>query len=157
MEVARDLLQKCPELALTVSDDAVPDYILLLHRSQGNFFSGASSQFMLLRRDKSIIYANEKSSSMRASRDACKAIISDWKLHNDAAIPTSSQHKDDQSPLKQPNNLPEPVTGDLVEVCTERGSAAADKFRSAKMNAVLAQRNPPTKRCGRFTAPTEAQ
>jgi hypothetical protein len=103
MEVASDLLKKCPEISLTVNEEAEPDYILLLHRSAGGFFAGAASQFMLLRRDKSVLYANEKSSSMKASRDACKTILSDWKRSNDLAAKNTA-------PQQRPNNLPEPRT-----------------------------------------------
>lgn len=99
MSIATDLVKKCPEVSLTVSEEAKPDYILLVNRTPGSFFSGPNSQFMLLRPDKSILYANQKSSRMKASKDACKAVLADWRAGRPAIVGS-----------QQPNNLPAPAT-----------------------------------------------
>jgi len=90
MIIASDLLKKCPDVSLTVSEEAKPDYILLFNRSVATFLSGSMNQFMLLRRDKSVIYANEKGTSMKAAKDACKVIMADWK-RNSAATSANTQ------------------------------------------------------------------
>jgi hypothetical protein len=97
--VATDLVKKCPEVSLTVSDEAKPDYILILNRTPGSFFSGANSQFMLLRPDKSVLYANQKSNTMKAAKDACKAVLADWRTGRTSVAGS-----------QQPNNLPAPAT-----------------------------------------------
>jgi hypothetical protein len=98
MKIAMDLLKKCPEVSLTVGEDSKPDYILLVNRTPDSFMSGSNSQFMLLRPDKSILYANEKSSAMKASKDACKAVLSDWRRARSTVAHTQQQ-----------NNLPAPA------------------------------------------------
>ncbi len=98
MIVASDLLKKCPDLSLTVNEETKPDYILLVNRSTASFFSGAMNQFMLLRRDKSVMYANEKGSSKGAAKDACKVIMADWKRISGAAFAAAKSPPDSNQP-----------------------------------------------------------
>jgi hypothetical protein len=77
MEMARVLLKSCPELSLT-TDGATTDYSLLLNREEEHF-GGAVSQVMVLRPDKSVMFASKQGTVARAVRDGCKAILADWK------------------------------------------------------------------------------
>jgi hypothetical protein len=88
IEMARELLKRCPEVTLTVKDsNIVPDYELILNQSNGGAFSDGASQIMLLRAaDKTVLYADKKSSVQKAVNGGCKAILADWKLqHADSA------------------------------------------------------------------------
>jgi hypothetical protein len=77
--MARVLLKSCPEISLTVSEsDSHPDYLLLLNR-EDDAFGSASNEVMVLRPDKSVIFASKQGSVSRATKDGCKAIMADWK------------------------------------------------------------------------------
>lgn len=78
MEMARLLLKSCSEVSITLKDDAVPDYSLLLNRGEEHWGS-AVSQVMVLRPDKSVMFASKQGTVARAVRDGCKAITADWK------------------------------------------------------------------------------
>ena len=78
-EMARSLLKSCPEISLTTSEsDSHPDYLLLLTRREG-YYSGTSSQIMLLLPDKTVLFASKPASVAHATKDGCKAIMADWK------------------------------------------------------------------------------
>jgi hypothetical protein len=79
MEMARNLLKSCPEISIT-TDEATIDYSLLLNRQEEHFGS-AVSQVMVLRPDKSVMFASKQGTVARAVRDGCRAIMSDWKQH----------------------------------------------------------------------------
>jgi hypothetical protein len=80
VEMARSLLKSCPEVSLTTSNDADsrPDYLLILTRREG-YYSGTASQVMLLRPDKTVLFASKAGSVAHASKEGCKAIMTDWK------------------------------------------------------------------------------
>jgi hypothetical protein len=55
-----------------------PDYSLLLYHEEGAF-GGTDNQIMVLRPDKSVIFASKKGSVAKATNEGCKAIMTDWK------------------------------------------------------------------------------
>lgn len=78
-EMARELLKSCPEVSLTTSaTEARPDYLLLLSHSE-RYYSGSGNQVMVLRPDKSVVFASKKNSVSHVTKDGCKAIMADWK------------------------------------------------------------------------------
>jgi hypothetical protein len=80
MEMAQQLLKRCPEIALTLGADQKPDYMLLLNREGGGFFDSGESQIMLVRgSDKMVLYASKQTTVKKAMKDGCRAIIADWK------------------------------------------------------------------------------
>jgi hypothetical protein len=87
IEMAQQLLKRCPEVTLVVKDSNVsPDYELVLDRTDGRAFSDGSSEIMLLRAtDKTVLYADKKSSIGKAVNGGCKAILADWKLQHSGA------------------------------------------------------------------------
>lgn len=94
MEMARDLLKKCPEVSLTVKEaDPTPDYILQLNRQEehGFLISAAISQIMLLRgSDQAILYSEKKGTVAKAVREGCKAIMADWRDHKPSPMPAAT-------------------------------------------------------------------
>ncbi len=113
MELARDLLKNCPEISLTRKEDATPDYYLLFNRGdQYGLFASAMSQIMLLDRDKTVIFSSKQGTVARASKDGCKAVLTDWKLHRSQPDHLANSHPAEKpaSSQAQPNNLPAPVT-----------------------------------------------
>jgi hypothetical protein len=92
-EMARSLLKSCPGVSLTVSNsDSRADYLLLLSREESRY-GNTSNQVMVLRPDKSVVFASKEGSVARASRDGCKAIMADWKdrrSHTARTEPTST-------------------------------------------------------------------
>jgi hypothetical protein len=77
-EMARILLASCPEISLTVDGSiAHLDYLLLLHHEDGYY--GGIAQIMVLRPDKSVLFASKQSRISRIMKDGCKVIMADWK------------------------------------------------------------------------------
>jgi hypothetical protein len=96
-EMARTLLKECPEISLTASaTEARPDYLLLLSHSDGAY-GGSRNQVMVLRPDKSILFASKKNTVSHVTRDGCKAIMADWKESR-----TRVARKSDPPPQWQP-------------------------------------------------------
>jgi hypothetical protein len=94
MEMARTLLKSCPEVSLTVdkASAAKPDYLMLLNRQEEHYFGGAVSQVMVLRPDESVMFASKEGTVSRATKDACKAIMSDWKDRRRTARSTDREN-----------------------------------------------------------------
>jgi hypothetical protein len=88
MELARDLLKSCPEISITRKEEGPLDYFLLLNRGrEGGFvFKAALSQFMLLDRNKNVLASSKQGTVAKAARDACKAILADWKQQHRSRV-----------------------------------------------------------------------
>lgn len=79
IELAQQLLKRCPEVVFTVKDEN-PDYALFLNRADVGFFSDGTSQIMLLRgSDHTVLFATKKGSVSGAAKQGCKAILADWQ------------------------------------------------------------------------------
>jgi hypothetical protein len=88
-EMARVMLKSCPEVSLTVNDsDSHSDYLMVLSRDEGTFGS-STHQIMVLRPDKSVLFASNQSSVPRATKQSCKAIMADWKNRRPHTIDSS--------------------------------------------------------------------
>jgi hypothetical protein len=97
-EMARVLLKSCPEISITVSDsNSHPDYLMILSREESSF-GDTTSQVMLLRPDKSVMFASKQSTVAKATKQGCKAIMADWT------------DKRAHTARTQPINLPAPAT-----------------------------------------------
>lgn len=83
MEMARDFLQSCPSIEVTLEGNAVPDYFVQLNRegSPTMFGEVGKSQIMVLNARKSPIFVGKKATVKNAVKSACNAVTADWQAH----------------------------------------------------------------------------
>ena len=103
--MARVLLKSCPEVSLTVSEaDSHPDYLMLLHR-EDDAFGSASNEVLVLRPDKSVMFASKQESVTHATKDGCKAIMADWKDRRSHVVRDSNVDNSNSSNSKANWNI----------------------------------------------------
>jgi len=79
MEMAQVLLDSCPEISVTVDGTGAHfDYVLLLNQAAG-YGGSVGTRSMVLRSDKTVIFASKQGRVSRVMKDGCKAIMADWK------------------------------------------------------------------------------
>ena len=100
MEMARTLLKSCPEVSLTVAknnDNMKADYVMLLNRQEEHWLGSAISQVMVLRPDESVMFASKQGTVARATKEGCKAIMTDWKDRRPQTARSRDSNSDDSN------------------------------------------------------------
>jgi hypothetical protein len=81
VELMKTFQQRCPEVALTVNGDAAEYAIRGNHESNMKGLLHRRDQIAVIRYTGEVVYAGNTRSVGSAVKDACAAVMEDWKQH----------------------------------------------------------------------------
>jgi hypothetical protein len=87
-QVAQVLLDSCPQISITLdSANAHADYLLLLNQEAD--YAATLGRVMVLRQDKSVLFASKRRRISQVVKEGCKVILADWEKRH--ASPSASR------------------------------------------------------------------
>lgn len=91
IEMAKDFSKECPDVTVTVNQ-AVADYTVSLNREskKNRGLLRSNNQVMIVNRMGDMLHAGATHAVSSATKDACSAIMADWKEHGKLQVPAAA-------------------------------------------------------------------